>query len=73
MFLLSLCCRRAKGWAGARVFESHGKCHRRFGAGSDIGVFGEKHRRTQSKFEKKTILLLTSSYSYRYYPNKIDK
>jgi len=53
MFLLSLCYRRAKGWTGARVFESHGKCHRRFGAGSDFGVFGEKHRRTQSKFEKK--------------------
>lgn len=57
MFLLSFCYRCAKGWAGARVFESHGKCHSRFGAGSNFGVFGEKHRRTQSKFEKKNFFV----------------
>lgn len=52
---MSLCYRRAKGWTGARVFESHGKCHRRIGAGSDTGMLGEKHRRTQSEFEKKLL------------------
>lgn len=67
MFLLSLCYRCAKGWARARVFESHGKCHCRFGAGSDFGVFCEKHRRTQSKFGKKLFCYLLVTI------HKIDK
>jgi hypothetical protein len=70
MCLLLLCYRRAKGWTRARVFESHGKCHCRFGARSDFGVFREKHRRTQSKFGQKQTILLLISY-FNWYSHKI--
>lgn len=44
--------RLAQQWVRAGVFKSNEKRHRRLRTGSDFGVLGEKHWRTQSEFER---------------------